>query len=645
MKKGQAIVEVLVGLGLAAALMPAFITSFFATRGGSIQEPVRMQATARLREAREVLRMIKEDAWSNVATNGTYHLALSNELWSIMANPEYNLDSLFTRQIVIADAFRDPSGNFALLGTLDPSVKHVTITVSWTRPMTSSVVADYYLMRLENQTWLQTTLAHFTAGIQTGTGISNNSGGEVILGSGGLSLSDWCAPTLSLASLDLPKSGVANAIHSEIGIGTGPNQIIAGTGDNSSGVSLAHVNVTNANPPVPTQDGTFDGYKTNDVFVQGDYAYLGTDNNSKEVVIVDLSQKDGNGKYLEVGYYNVTGNVNATSVAASGSVGFALSGNKLFSFDLTGKTGSREALTSQNLVGNGSNMVVSGNYVYISESTGLRPMEVIEVSSEGKSMSTVAWADISGQNGVDLVVNSTHSRAYLATSQGMVYVLNTGGSYTGVLPLALGSYNTGGMTPKGITVVTGNKAIVVGTGGSLQYQVIDIVNETSPVACGGLLISSGVNGISSVQEEDGDTYSYIITGDATSELKIIQGGGGGGGGTYMLSGTFESSIFDASTSAMFNRFEVNSATPVDTGITYQIALTDSVGGSCALATYSFVGPDKTGNTFFSGSAQLPLGSAVGFSNPGQCLKYRTYLTTSNSNSSPILYDITFNYSP
>jgi hypothetical protein len=530
MKRGQVLVEVMVGMGIAAAIMPALVTSFFATRGGTAQESVRMQATARLRETKEILRLLKEDDWANVASNGIYHLVVSGGVWSVSSGPEASLDNLFTRQINISDAYRDLSGNFALGGTLDPSVKHINISVSWTTPLASSVVADYYLMRLENLTWLQTLVADFTPGIQTGTTITNTTGGEIVLGSGGQSLSDWCAPSLSLATLDLPKSGVANAIHAEVGSGSGSNQILTGTGDNSSGVSLAHVTVSNTNPPIPTQDGTFDGYKTNDVFVQGNYAYIATDNNSKEVVIVDLTQRDLAGKYLEVGYYNVDGNGNGTSVAATSSLGFVLSGNKLYSFDLQSKIGKREALTNQNLMGTGSEMEVSGAYVFVSESSGVRPLEIIKVESEGKSMSTVAWASISDQNGVDLAVNFTHSRAYLGTSQGKVYILNTSGSYNGVLPPPMGIYDTGGMTPKGVAVVTNNKAIVVGSGGSLQYQVIDIVNETTPVSCGGLSIPSGVNGISSVQEEDGDTYSYIITSDAGSELKIIQGGGGGGGG-------------------------------------------------------------------------------------------------------------------
>ncbi len=96
---------------------------------------------------------------------------------------------------------------------------------------------------------------------------------------------------------------------------------------------------------------------------------------------------------------------------------------------------------------------------------------------------------------------------------------------------------------------------------------------------------------------------------------------------------------------MFNRFDVTATIPVDTTLRYQLALTNPVSGSCTGATYTFVGPDKTSATYFPTSAQIPLGVGVGYTNPAQCLKYRLYATTTNTNNTPIFQDITINYSP
>ena len=68
--------------------------------------------------------------------------------------------------------------------------------------------------------------------------------------------------------------------------------------------------------------------------------------------------------------------------------------------------------------------------------------------------------------------------------------------------------------------------MLVGTKGE-EYQLVDIANEATPSRCGGLNIDTGVKGVSSVLEADGDSYSYIITGDSAAELKVIEGGPGG----------------------------------------------------------------------------------------------------------------------
>lgn len=644
MKKGQALIEVLVGLGIAAAIMPAVVTAFFAARGGEAQEQVRVMALARLREGREVLRLLKEDNWANLADNGTYRLTLTGGAWSISPGTETDLDGLFTRQIVVSDSYRDVNGLLSLTGILDPSVKHIELTVSWTTPIASFVRADYYLMRFENRTWLQTLVSDFTPGVQSGTTITDTGGGEIILASGGQALSDWCEPALTLSSIDLPKSGVANAISADVGAGTSPNQVIAGTGDNASGVSLAYAEIVNANPPSGQVLGTFDSYKTNGVFVGGDRAYLATDDAQEDIVIVDLTNRDPvTGKYAKLGAFNAPANgpKNAAGIYVSGNLGFMTIGDKLHTFDVTTRT----PLGSITLAGDAQRLVVFGSYAYVAENSGERALEIVQFSQDGTTLSLPGWTNLPGQNGVDIVVNSTASRGYLATSQGNVYIVNTSAPYSGALPAPLGVYSTAGMTPKGVAVVTHNKAIVVGTGGSLQYQVFDLSEESTPVSCGGLNIATGVNGIASVQEEDGDTFSYIITGDAGAELKIIQGGGGGGGGVYTLAGTFESDLFDAGSSVMFNRFDVSSAVPVDTALEYQVAITAPSAGSCAGASYTFVGPDKQPSSFFTDSSALPLGSGVGYTNPGQCLKYRAYLRTSNSNNTPVMSAIIFNYSP
>ncbi len=147
--------------------------------------------------------------------------------------------------------------------------------------------------------------------------------------------------------------------------------------------------------------------------------------------------------------------------------------------------------------------------------------------------------------------------------------------------------------------------------------------------------------MASVLESDGDAYSYIITGDANTELKIIEGFGGGTTAT----GTFESNTFDAGYSAAFNRFWVTESEPAGTSVRYQMAVAPAVAGSCAGASWQFIGPDGTAETFFDDSSSIPLLTSGNFQNPGQCFRYKVYLSSSDPNITPQFSDITVNYSP
>ncbi len=635
-QKGQLLIELLVALGVSAILIPGITAGFVASRQGQAQQRQRLEATALAREAGEAIRVVRAAGWSNVATTGTYHPVVAGSTWSLVSGTE-SIQG-YTRSIVIADVLRDASGVIVESGgSLDPSTKHVTVAVSWGTPIASAVTSAFYLTRLTSNVWVQTTQADFDAGTKSDVITTDTWDGEVTLGAGGKG--DWCAPNLTIAAVDLPKNGVANAVSAIEG------KVFTGTGDNSSGVSYATVLVDNADPPHATVSGTFDGYKTNDVFGETNYAYLATDNNSKEIEIINLVTNP----YSEAGYFNAPGNGDGDSIFVSGNVGYMASGSNFYTFNLSSKSGSRPQLGTTTLAGTGIKTVVVGTYAYVAIDSAATQMQIVNVANSA-SPTVVANVNLTAGAGTDVVVNSTGTRAYLSTvyasGKSEFFVINTT-TKSGTLS-SIGSYATDGMSPKAVTVVPGNKAIIVGTGGSQQYVVIDITDETIPIHCtnhnrsGGLAISTGVNGISSVIEADGDTFSYIITGDSNAELKIIQGGPGG---IYSNSGTFESRTFDATNSAAFNRFIANSILPANTTLTYQVSGADAVAGSCAGAAFTYVGPDGTGGTKFATSAAIPLSSGSGYKNPARCFRYKAFLVTSDAFSAPIFTDMTVNYSP
>ncbi len=533
LQKGQTLIELIIVMGIAAIILPALLTGFVASRNGKPQQQQRVQAISVLKETEAAVRNIQNSNWSAIASltmEASYHTEIENSQWSLKSGT-FNNSSGIKQEVIISDVMRDSSGAIVSTGgTVDPSTKKAEVIISWLLPYASSINSTMYLTRTKNTTFTQTTKNDFNAGVAVNTIVASTSGsltdGHIELATTGTSgqgevggnSADWCEPNLNIEARDLPKSGVANAISAIEG------RVFAGTGDNSSGVSFANVNITNTDPPNSSTAGTFNGFKTNDVFGETNYAYLGTDNNSKEIEIVNLI----GGTYTEAGYFNAPGNGNGNSVYVVGNIGYMTSGNMLYTYDLSSKSGSRPQLGSLTLDGTGNKIFVRGNYVYVAIGATSNQMEIVHVTNNGATLTKTASLSVLGQDAKYIFVDESGDRAYITTStsnsQRELFVINTSSKSS---PTLIGSYEANGMNPKGITVVPEHyRAILVGTGGE-EYQVIDISNEAIPTRCGGLNINTGVNGVSSVFEADGDAYSYIITGDAAAELKIIEGGPGG----------------------------------------------------------------------------------------------------------------------
>ncbi|HBC72726.1 hypothetical protein A2379_04215 [Candidatus Amesbacteria bacterium RIFOXYB1_FULL_47_13] len=635
-RKGQTIIEIVLAMGLTSILLPALLTGLVASRTGQPNARQRTTAVALVTESFEAVRVVRARGWTTFAVNGTYHPVPSSGTWTLVPGTQVIGD--FVRSLTIADVRRNSSGEIVTTGgNLDPSTKLITHTVSWSVPMPASVSFSAYLTRyLENDAYIQTTEAEFLTGARIGTTITNTAGGEVALSSGGTG--QWCDPNLSITALDLPNQGVANALTAIEG------RAFAGTGENASGISFADVFIANTNPPSASITGTFDGFKTNDIFGEsngyGEYAYLATDTNDKEIEIIALSASP----YTEAGYFDAAGQADANSVYVTGNVGYMTQNNIFRTFDLSSRSGSRPQLGALTLAGTGTKVIVVGNYAFVSVSgSSGTEMQILDVTNPA-SLAVVGQANVDGTDGRDVYINLSATRAYLATSasssQREMFILDIS-TKTGDRPV-LGSYEASGMSPKGITVVPGNKAVLVGTGGQ-EYQVINITDESAPAECGGLNIDTGVNGVASVIEADGDAYSYIITGDAGTELKIIEGGPGG---KYSTSGSYESATFDLGYQLAFNRFFANYIRPDQSDINFQVAVADAGSDGCNDAGFVFVGPDGTSGTFFTSPAAIPFSDdGIGYENPGRCFRYKVFFSTTDQNATPVFYDVSVNYSP
>jgi hypothetical protein len=657
-KKGQMLVELILVIGISVLILPALLIGLLSSVDSKPQQQQRAQAIALVQQTISGIESIKNSSWANFGNDGTFHLAAVSNKWTLVANPQ-TVNGL-TQQIVISDVYRGGSGNIVSTGgTLDPSTKRLDVTVSWASPSASLVTDTMYLSRTTDLTWLQTTAGDFSSGTLTGTTVTNKTGGggEVELGAGN---ANWCRPQNYVVNqVNLPK--LSNAIYAV------PGDAYLGSGNGASGSAMfINIGITTPAPPAsPSASilGTFNGgYVTNAIYSDGTYVYLATTNPAAQVIILNVSQTP----YTQVGTVTIPGGNPANGIAVSGNTLYVTSGNTLYSFDITTRTGSHSTvLGSQQMYAGfwqtnptARQVVIANNKAYVGTGNTFLGLQVFSIINNGSSFGFVGASNLTyNQQSEGLVINSSGTRAYVAfdngsgwTSQGF-FIMDISSTPVWWWPFysTVGQYSAAPTDPTGMTVVPDNsRAIIVGTGGTQQYQVVDISNETDPTLCGSLSIPSGVYGVSSIQDQFSNAYSYIITGESGDQFKIIQGGNGG---NFSSSGTFESSTFDAGYSSAFNRFQADIAEPSATSMQMQVAVANAVNGSCNGAAFTYVGPGGNTAAYFtpvnaSISGQIPFGNYnPNYQNPARCYRYKTWFSTTDNSQTPVLYDVTTNYSP
>ena len=648
--KGYLLIEMVITVALVALILPILLGGFFASRESGPQQKMRLQATALLKETETAVKAVRDGDWSSITTNGTYYTQVQSNAWQLISGTQ-TLNGL-TQAVAISDVRRDDQGRIVQSGGVtDPSTKQVTITISWQIPQPSSVVSTLYLARTDNLTFTETTKTQLNAGTNTGTAVADTTGssvsddGQLQLGAGGGA--DWCAPSLTITALDLPGQGITTDVSAVEG------KAFMTTGGNSSGDSMDSVNITGGDPPIASNFSAYNYRKTYEVFTDGTYSYLTSDHPSMMVDIVRVSSTP----FTSVGSFVGSSGGKGDSIYVENNVGYVTAGTKLYTFNLSSKTGARSELGNITLNGTGRRVIVVGNYAYVVTSSTTNQLQIVNVSNPS-SMSIVRSFSVGNAlPGVDLFVTSSGNYVYLVTTyasgKNSFYILDVSNKTS---PTILGSYSTNGMTPKGVIAVPGNRAIVVGSGGE-QYQVLNVSNLSSPTYCGGLAnlnSSTSVNAVTAVTESDGDVYAYILTNNSASEFQIIEGGPGG---QFSTSGDFESAPFDANSYGggnmdhSFNRFEASVIQPSLTDISIQVAVAPyGPSGDCTTSSYVFVGPDGTGSTFFEPDgnsiiATIPLLNSGGYANPGKCFKYKVYLDSDDVSLTPIFNDIIINYSP
>lgn len=151
MKKGFMTIEILV----AASIITVSILAAMAVAQKSIyvsrQAFHATQAAFLLEEGAEIVRILRDNAWSNISslTAGTnYYPAFSGGTWTL--SPTANTVGIFTRTVVLTGVNRDnTTKDIGSAGTDDPGTKLVTVTVSWTEGgITITKTLPFYIINI-----------------------------------------------------------------------------------------------------------------------------------------------------------------------------------------------------------------------------------------------------------------------------------------------------------------------------------------------------------------------------------------------------------------------------------------------------------------------------------------------------------------
>ncbi|MDE2025408.1 MAG: type II secretion system protein [Patescibacteria group bacterium] len=683
---GQTLIELLVTIGLAAILMPAFLTGFATTRIARPQLDQRLQAIAYVREAEEAIRIIRDNGWTSVTNGVAVGAASSTTTYcpqQVPSGTTWELVSLtdptkttacdtpasgFTRSITIVNAQRNASNQIVLSGgTADPSTKAITITVSWTNPISSSVSQTLYLTRHDNLSYLDTSTTDFNNGTNNGTTVTNIYGGEVQIGGGGSS--DWCKPNAAaIVKFKTSTNGNEVAISAVSSPASGsPDYAYTTFGYSANSDTLDKWSVTDpaSGNPVISNGGLYNPTpheKSYGLYATASAVLVASNKNNISVDVISPSTLSS------VATYNAGGNAGVTPYAAwtsSGYTGFVTAGTNLYAFALgTNPSGTLSQYGNPvALAGTGNRVVVVKGYAFVATSSTASPLQIFKVWSPG-SISAVSFSysgnSISQYQGsspkgaTDLVVDNTGNYLYIVTSyvdssHPDIFKIDISDVFIHASPTIsiVGNQNTVvggvGMSPNGIILVSQNHAVVVGSGGT-QYQVFYTLNlGYCSTTFGPISGVTNVKAVSSVTEADGDNFAYILTDDSNNELQLIPGGEGTGS-TGAGTGTFISQglpVPNLTSNATFNRFSPVADTPLPTSITYQVG----VAPTCS-SSFTFIGPDGSSATTFATGSAIPILTSGGYQNPGECFKYKAVLSSGGSTTaSPILYQVNVNYSP
>lgn len=151
-RHGSMLIEVVIG---SAIILFTFLSIggayLFYLRAARLHTPM-LQARLLLEENSEAVRVLRDRGWGAVIApltpENVYYLAWSSGRWEVTTTPQF-FDGTFERSVIFHQAYRDAQNMLATSGTVDGSVRRVTVRVAWReQTATTSIATEFFIHNL-----------------------------------------------------------------------------------------------------------------------------------------------------------------------------------------------------------------------------------------------------------------------------------------------------------------------------------------------------------------------------------------------------------------------------------------------------------------------------------------------------------------
>lgn len=471
---GFGIIETLVAMGIftivASTAATTVLHSFSANRLGD-QET---EATLFAQEGIEAVRSIKNQGWNAFVSSAVAHNCASgcgldslSGSWAFSSGSDTS--ETFTRTITISNVYRTGADIIEGGATLDQDVKKITSTVTWnfspSRSNTTKVVTylshwekaigivcnwssaqiegtfdkdgntdpndifvegDYVYLVSDSQSGgrheffiINISYSAFPtleSSLEIGNDVSgvDVSGDYAYLSTSGnsseltvINIANKSSPSL-VATLDL--GGNQDAY--DVFVADNYAYVVKQSGwDNNKELYLVNIST----PVAPVEEGSYEvSENTNAIFVSGNYAYLATDGGSKELEVVDISNKSSP---TQAGIYNPPGFTSGRAIYVSESTAYLARSSsaepELLILNIA-DPGNISEIGNFEVGANTWEVQVSGNYAFLATEVNNQELMVVDISNLASPFQATSL-DLNGDT-FGLANSLTRCAVYLANA-------------------------------------------------------------------------------------------------------------------------------------------------------------------------------------------------------------------------------------